>query len=114
MIQTTDIKKILGVNIHNFRLTKNMTQEELAEKTGITTITLSKLENGKTWISLDTFEKIINALNIRPFQLFIETQSDYRKYKEFVVNSFSTSFDESFEKLEHQALKISRKKINKK
>ncbi|MCR5080322.1 MAG: helix-turn-helix domain-containing protein [Treponema sp.] len=114
MTQTHDIKETLGNNIHQFRLKKNLTQEQLAEKTGITTITLSKLENGKSWISLETLEKIISVLEVKPYQLFIETQVEYRQYKEFILQSMNKILDESMENLEKKPLKIFRKKKDKK
>lgn len=113
MALTHNIKETLGRNIHEFRLRKNLTQEQLAEKTGITSITLSKLENGKSWISLETLEKLIKVLDIKPYQLFIETQSEYRQYKEIILNSINKMIDENFENLEDRTLKVSRKKNNK-
>lgn len=114
MVQTHNIKKTLGNNIHEFRLKKNLTQEQLAEKIGITSITLSKLENGKSWISLETLEKLIKILDVKPYQLFIETQNEYRQYKEILLKSINKMIDENFENLEEQSLKISRKKTIKK
>ena len=40
--------KMVGTRIRALRAERRMTQEELAEKSGISRITISKLENGKT------------------------------------------------------------------
>lgn len=40
--------KMVGTRIRALRAERRMTQEELAEKSGVSRITISKLENGKT------------------------------------------------------------------
>jgi transcriptional regulator with XRE-family HTH domain len=47
-----------------------MTQEGVAEKSGIRVTRISDIERGQTNASLKTLEKIINALNISPGELF--------------------------------------------
>lgn len=52
--------------IKKFRQACNMTQKEFAEKAGIGTTTLTKLESGeKSNISLETFTKIAKALGLK-------------------------------------------------
>ena len=48
--------------IHNIRIQKGMTQEQLAHLVGIKQPTLSSIESGKKSPSLDTATKIANAL----------------------------------------------------
>ena len=49
MDKSRDLCKILGANIRCYRIKLKMTQEELAEKAGITSVGISKIETGKTW-----------------------------------------------------------------
>jgi transcriptional regulator with XRE-family HTH domain len=48
-----EIRKILGNHFKDVRLSKRLTQQELAEKMGINSITVSKIENGVWNFSLD-------------------------------------------------------------
>lgn len=64
-----------------------MTQEELAKKTGITNVEISKIENGKSWPKKETLEKLIRALETKPFQLFVESADDLAQYKDFIEDT---------------------------
>ena len=66
----------LGKKIKLLRKEKNLTQEELAKKSNISRITLSKLENvNLTKISIATFDKILSNLGytieIKPKNPFV-------------------------------------------
>ena len=66
----------IGKKIRLLRKEKNLTQEELAKKSNISRITLSKLENGNlTKISIATFDKILSNLGytieIKPKNPFV-------------------------------------------
>ncbi|MDR2916529.1 MAG: helix-turn-helix domain-containing protein [Tannerella sp.] len=52
----------LGVKMKELRVNANITQRELAEKTGIAEMTVTNMERGKN-ISLSTFLIILRALN---------------------------------------------------
>ena len=47
MDKSRDLCKILGANIRCYRIKLKMTQEELAEKAGITSVGISKLKQEK-------------------------------------------------------------------
>ncbi len=49
----------IGVLIHEARLEKGMTQQELAEKVGTTKSYISKLENNVKEVRLSTLQKIV-------------------------------------------------------
>ena len=49
-----------------------MTQEILAELVGVTSQHISNIETGKTKVSLSTFIKIVNELNIPPEMVLAE------------------------------------------
>ena len=66
----SSLKKKLGVRIQEIRKSKNMTQEKLAEVIGLNVPNLSNIERGKKFVSAETLEKIIKALNINESELF--------------------------------------------
>ena len=54
----------IGKRIRQFRVEKNMRQEDLAEKTGLSANYIGMVERGEKIPSLETFIHIANALNI--------------------------------------------------
>lgn len=64
------IKQLFGKNLHEYRKIKKMSQEQLAEKLGISVKHLSTLETGKCFVSAELLEKIVAVLNISPAALF--------------------------------------------
>lgn len=61
---SNQIEVALCKQLKNLRLSRNMTQEKLAEETGLSTRTIYTLENG-FGVSLDTFIRVLIALNIQ-------------------------------------------------
>ena len=53
----------LGQKIKQFRLTKGLSQEELAEKCNLSTSYISYIETGKKKINFSQLERISNELN---------------------------------------------------
>ena len=56
--------KLLGENIRHVRKIKGLTQEELAKKAGMSTMSIRRYENGERIIKLDALKRIATALNI--------------------------------------------------
>lgn len=54
----------IGKNIRICRVDKKMRQEDLAEKTGLSTTYIGMVERGEKTPSLESFISILNALNI--------------------------------------------------
>lgn len=52
----------IGLSIKSVRQRKGLTQEQLAELSGITRSTISKIEAGKFNASIDLLEKLIKPL----------------------------------------------------
>ncbi len=65
------IKKQLGSRIKEIRKHRGITQEQLAEMVGIGTSNISYIETGKFAPSIENFEKIVNALNVEPYELYM-------------------------------------------
>lgn len=64
-----NIKKIIGERTKRLRLEKNLTQETLADLSGLDQRTISYLENGRS-LSMSTLEAVIKALNISTSEFF--------------------------------------------
>lgn len=61
--------KRLGLRLKAARRAKGWTQQELAEKAGLTAAFLSYLENGSRSGSLDSWVKLAEALSLNPESL---------------------------------------------
>ena len=89
-----DIKAQLGARIKELRKSKNITQEELVEVIGSDTNNLSRIENGKKFMSADKLSKIADALKVDIKELFDfgHILSDEELKKEIVsdVNALSS------------------------
>lgn len=59
----------IGQRIRKFRKACNLSQEELAEKVGISTTHMSHIETGNTKLSLTVFVDIANALCVQTDEL---------------------------------------------
>ena len=64
------IKTELGRKIKRMRQNRGFTQEQLAEAVDISQRTLSGIEIGENFVTADTLDKIINALNTSTEELF--------------------------------------------
>lgn len=63
-------KENFGKRIQEIRKSKKLTQEKLAEAIGLDTPNLSNIERGKRFVTSDTLEKIVNALEVAEKDLF--------------------------------------------
>lgn len=68
--------QIIASNITEARKRKGLTKEELAAKTGITRQYIGRIEKADTSITVDTLEKIANALEIDNVELLKENHED--------------------------------------
>ncbi len=65
-----NIKQQLGLRIKELRKRKGLSQEKLSEKLNISQNALSFIETGGNFLTSDTLEKLIVALEIDPEELF--------------------------------------------
>jgi transcriptional regulator with XRE-family HTH domain len=63
------LRRLLSFNIKRFRVNSGFSQEELAEKAGISVPYLGALERGDKWPSPDTFIGIARGLGVEPYVL---------------------------------------------
>ena len=64
------VKKAFGEKIKRLRKLRNYTQEQLAEMIDIAPRNLSKIEVGANFVTAETLEKLIVALNVTTEELF--------------------------------------------
>ena len=81
----------IGKFIANLRKEKKLTQEQLAEKLGVTSKSISRWENGNTMPDVSLFEPLCKELNI-----FFKDDTFFNTYG----NSQAISYDE-FEAIEY-------------
>ncbi len=56
---------MLAEEIKALRISNNLTQDQLGELVGVQRAQISKLENGKSNITIGTLLKVMNALNAK-------------------------------------------------
>jgi len=66
----SDIAKIIGQRIRNYRTKKGLSQEKLAELAGCHPTYIGQLERGEKNATLESVEKIASAMDISLSELF--------------------------------------------
>ena len=66
----SDITKVLGQRIRNYRIAKDLSQEKLAELSGCHPTYIGQIERGEKNATIESIEKISAALNISLSKLF--------------------------------------------
>jgi len=62
---TDKTRKLVGNTLRQLRRKQGLTQAELAKKAGISPNFYARVERGKVKASLDTYESVIKALNVK-------------------------------------------------
>lgn len=81
-----DYQKLINANIKTLRLEHHLTQEEFAEKIGISIQGLSNIERNRYQPTAETVDKICNAFKITPAQLLLTKN----KTNEDTINNIVT------------------------
>jgi len=94
------IKQELGLKIKRMRINRGLTQEQLAEKVDVSQRTMSGIEIGENFVTAETLDKIINALNTTSEELFA---TEHLKDSEFLIQqiqNYIKSISQNPQKLE--------------
>lgn len=83
-----DIRKIFGENVKRYRKKLGLSQEQLAERLGISANHLSVIETGTKFVTYKLLEKIIAELRVMPAALFFTPGSE--SFDESGLNKIST------------------------
>lgn len=70
----------VGKRIAAIRKKQHMTQERLAEKTELSIVYISHIENSRSIPSLETLMKLCEVLNVTPDELLLGTRRDMENY----------------------------------
>ena len=87
----------IGQRIRKFRKAYNLSQEQLAEKVGISTTHMSHIETGNTKLSLSVFADIASALSVQTDELlydipqFNKTVIKQQQFTTFLKNKNTNS-----------------------
>ena len=81
----TVIRRILAQNIKSFREHRKWSQADLAAYSDISIPFLSEIERGNKWPYPDTLAKIVDALGIKPHELFRESNPPNSKERYFTA-----------------------------
>lgn len=76
----------IGKNIRNFREIKKLHQEDLAEKTDLTTNYIGMIERGEKIPSLETFINILNSLGVSADMVLSDVLDNGYKVKDSLLN----------------------------
>ena len=67
-----DILFVFGTNVRKYRDTLGVSQEKLAELSGLHRTYISDIERFQRSISLNNVQKLADALGVQPYVLFME------------------------------------------
>lgn len=83
----------IGKNIRKYRLMKKFRQEDLAEKAGLTTNYIGMVERGEKIPSLETFIKILNALEVSSDMVLVDVLNTGYTVKNSILNEKLAKLD---------------------
>lgn len=76
LIEFKELKDLLIFNIKYYRYMNNYSQEKLAELSHLSSRYITDVERGLHCPTIPKLEIIAKALNIEPYQLFVNVQRD--------------------------------------
>lgn len=76
----------IGQRIRKFRKAGNLSQEQLAEMTGISITHLSHIETGNTKLSLAVFVAIAEALSVSTDELLYDEPNGTKRIKQDILD----------------------------
>lgn len=83
----------IGNNIRSLRLSRNLSQEQLAFEVGLHRTYIGAVERGEKNITILNLIKIKNALNVSMSQIYIEREEWFKKVKiiiDYIVTCATT------------------------
>lgn len=102
-------KQLLAMRLKELRKSRGLTQEKLAELIGRDTKHISKLEIAGSYPSIETLERIANALSVELKDIF---NFDGLKDKNYIADEFQKIIKYSDEKYLKILYKIHKELIN--
>ena len=72
-----DVRAVFINNLKRYRKENKLSQMALAEKCGTSASYIGEIEIGKKFPSVEMVQKFADALNIKPYKLFMEENDIY-------------------------------------
>ncbi|MBR6913849.1 MAG: helix-turn-helix transcriptional regulator, partial [Treponema sp.] len=88
------IQQMFGQNVRKYRKSRNLTQEQLSEKLGISQKHLSIIETGTQFASASLIARISSVLEVSPGDLFGGTNDGVQEMKKMCTVLLSTIMNE--------------------
>ena len=104
MINSQDIKTLLGKRIQFYRKLRQLSQATLSEEIDISIVALGQIERGVRYPTAETLSRIINSLQIDISELFVESKMPegnrnlLNRFKNDVIKSVLNSVQKSVQK----------------
>jgi transcriptional regulator with XRE-family HTH domain len=98
--------KLLGKNIRRFRLENQWSQEDLAEKIGVSASFLSNVETGRAWVSPKTIACLVDTFAIEPGELLTPLPTMTPETKAYLEN-----YTQEIQKSISQTIKLTKKRF---
>jgi transcriptional regulator with XRE-family HTH domain len=80
------LRSLLSRNIRQFRVVSGLSQEQLAEKAGISVPFLGAIERGEKWPSPETFANIAYGLGVEPYDLVKPENTSAQDVRQIIAN----------------------------
>ena len=111
----SDITKVLGQRIRNYRTAQGLSQEKLAELSGFHPTYIGQIERGEKNATIESIEKISAALNISLSKLFEKLGAEEIGIRNIPLECYellSTKTKEEQERIFNILIEIDRYKNN--
>lgn len=112
----SEVEKMIGSKITEFRLLKKITQASLAEELNVSIETISRMERGVAFPSLKTMDKIATALDValKDFFDFGDIEIKDKAYEREIakISAFLRTLKKNEISISHKILKDIFKNIN--
>ena len=92
-----DTRKILGLRLRELRKRKGINQEKLAELISVESATISNIENGKNYPSMQNLENIIKVLETSFLEVF---DYEHKNSDESLIAQINQALKDNPDKLE--------------
>lgn len=97
----SDIAKVLGQRIRNYRTAKGLSQEKLAELSGCHHTYIGQIERGEKNATIESIEKISTALSVSLSKLFEKLGSQDSEVRSIPLECYELLSAKTAEEQEH-------------
>ena len=110
-----DANRVIGEKIYQLRRSLNLTQQELAERMGISVTFLSEIENGHKSMSVDTLVKLSKSLHVSLDSIVFgqNPESDMQKDVVSMMSALPLEYNESILLIAREFTRLNQERIKK-